>query len=370
MAAIEYGTVAIVPSGEWAADVQYDVGKLVSYNGSSYVAKIKPPVGTLPTDLDYWQVSAQGAGKATAGTLGVVKPDGTSTEVNTNGEISVKLAGQDTPGIVKGSAGIAVGEGGSIDVKTAFKQATNLANIIADEPITQILGKISKSIATTMALDQNALLKNMLTNIDLNNPNKVPSAALVHTLYERTGMSTQLTAGNNLTGAVNQISNNLGGQKGALNLNSFFDFFIGTVNSPTNSPIDGVIYLISIPGNVTGRAYQQVMSVGNAKVTMMYRNSFGGTWRAWESSSGDLDVGTYKVATIFQSNAVNGNYRAFHNFCINKTYNITINTATISGTGTDIKELIRSSSGIKYVLFYGTDPSLAGVAAEINITVK
>lgn len=91
---------------------------------------------------------------------------------------------------------------------------------------------------------------------------------------------------------------------------------------------------------------------------------------AIKQTTDGLDVGTYKVAVVFQSNAANGNYRAFHNFCIDKTYNITINTATISGSGTDIKGLIRVSAGMKYALFYGTDVSLAGKAAEINITVK
>lgn len=75
---------------------------------------------------------------------------------------------QSTLGVVNGSAGITVGADGAINVNTFFMQATTLANIIAGETIAQVLGKISKSIATTMNLDQNALLKSMLTNVDMN----------------------------------------------------------------------------------------------------------------------------------------------------------------------------------------------------------
>lgn len=206
--AMEYGTIAVVPMGEWDANRQYEVANLVTLDGSSYIAHTRPPVGTQPTDTAYWQISAQGASKASESSLGVIKPDGVTTEVNADGVISVKPASQDSPGIVKGSAGITVEEGGSIDVNTTFQQATELANIIAGEAITQVLGKVSKSIAVTMGLDQNALLKSMLTNIDTNDTNKVPSAALVHTLYERIGMAAELTAGDNLTDAVNQLNSN------------------------------------------------------------------------------------------------------------------------------------------------------------------
>lgn len=207
--AIEYGTIAVVPKGEWDSNTQYEVANLVTLDGSSYIAHTQPPVGTLPTNTAYWQVSAQGTSKATAESVGTVKPDGVTTEVSADGTLSAKTATQSTAGMVKGSPGITVGTGGAIDVNTAFTQATELANIIAGEAIAQVLGKISKAIATTMNLDQNALLKNMLTNMDANDQNKINTAAYVHTLTERIGMSTELTAGANLTAALNALNSNL-----------------------------------------------------------------------------------------------------------------------------------------------------------------
>lgn len=208
--AVNYGQVAIVPKGEWNAETQYKVNNLVSYDGSSYVAKVQPPVGTLPTDTSYWQVSAAGTKKATADSLGTVMPDGTTTLVGEDGKLSVNAAQQDAPGVVMGSDDITVGEDGKLSVNTAFEQATELANIIAGEAIKSVLGKVSKAIATTMSLDENALLKNMISGIDVNDSNKVPSSAYIHTLVERIGMGTELESGlGDLTTGLNTVNNNL-----------------------------------------------------------------------------------------------------------------------------------------------------------------
>lgn len=207
--AVEYGTIGIRPMGGWNPDTKYDLLNLVDYDGSSYVAHTDPPKGSLPTDTNYWQTSAQGTSKATADSVGTVKPDGTTTEVSADGSLSVKTATQDSLGLVKGSTGIKVGTDGSINVNTIFTQATELANIIAEEAISSVLGKISKSIAVTMGLNENALLKNMLTNMDANDQNKIPTSAFVHTLWARIGMGEDLTAGANLTAAVNEVNSNL-----------------------------------------------------------------------------------------------------------------------------------------------------------------
>ena len=217
--AVEYGTIAVVPMGTWENSKDYDVGNLVELDGSSYVAKVKPPAGMLPTDTAYWQISAKGASKATVDIAGVVKPDGVTTEVDANASLSVKKATQSTVGIVKGSDDIKVGADGSIDVDTTFTQATELANIIAGEAIASVLGKVSKAIAITMSLDQNALLKNMLTSIDGNSSEKVPTQAYIHTLVERIGMGTELTAGANLTEVANELSSNLAKTNAKVTLN-------------------------------------------------------------------------------------------------------------------------------------------------------
>lgn len=220
--AVNYGQVAIVPKGVWNAETQYKVNNLVEYDGSSYVAKVQPPVGTLPTDTSYWQVSAAGTKKATADSLGTVMPDGTTTEIKEDGKLSAKTAQQNALGIVKGSDDINVGEDGTMTVNTTFEQATEIANIIAGEAIKSVLGKVSKAIATTMSLDENALLKNMISGIDVNDGNKVPSSAYIHSLVERIGMGTALEGGfDNLTAGLNSVNNNLSNKADKTSLSSY-----------------------------------------------------------------------------------------------------------------------------------------------------
>lgn len=218
MAVTEYGTIGIRPMGTYNPDTKYDLLNLVEFDGSSYVAHTDPPLGSLPTNTAYWQVSAQGTGKATTDSVGTVKPDGTTTEVSVDGSMSVKKATQDALGVVKGSNGIKVGGDGSIDINTVFAQATELANIIAGEAIASALDKISKSIAVTMGLDQNALLKSMLTNMDVNDSTKINSAAYIHKLTERVGMGEELATGANLTAAFNALNSNLTVSSGSIDL--------------------------------------------------------------------------------------------------------------------------------------------------------
>lgn len=226
--AVNYGQVAIVPKGVWNAETQYKVNNLVEYDGSSYVAKVQPPVGTLPTDTSYWQVSAAGTKKATPDSLGTVMPDGTTTEIKEDGKLSAKTAQQNALGVVKGSDDITVGEDGNLSVNTTFEQATEIANIIAGEAIKSVLGKVSKAIATTMSLDENALLKNMISGIDVNDGNKVPSSAYIHTLVERIGMGTELSGFDNLTAGLNSVNNNLSNvQQSITQLNGYKVSFYG-----------------------------------------------------------------------------------------------------------------------------------------------
>ena len=312
--AVNYGQVAIVPKGVWNAETQYKVNNLVEYDGSSYVAKVQPPVGTLPTDTSYWQVSAAGTKKATADSLGTVMPDGTTTSVGEDGKLSVNTAQQDALGVVKGSDDIIVGEDGKMTLNTTFEQATELANIIAGEAIKSVLGKVSKAIATTMSLDENALLKNMISGIDVNDSNKVPSSAYIHTLVERIGMGTELVSGlGDLTTGLNTVNNNLSkklfvkiGDTSNGNhsqIDQIADFYgITWVNSNYNSTFGGQWCFIdsTIIDNSGPYAMQRVMSCENAAV-LATRYCTKGTWGAWNVgvTKSDLSNMTKKDSSKF-----------------------------------------------------------------------
>ena len=215
----DLGKIAVTDGGDYSATTTYEKLTFVHYQDDTYMT-LKTVKGVTPTDdgVNY-KLFCKSAELATASKAGIVMPDGTTTTVNSSGKMSAKRATQSTPGIVKGSNSIKVGSDGAIDVNTTFTQAVNLANIITGEAIATILGKVSKAIATTMNLNQNALLKSMLTSIDANDSSKIPTAAYIHTLVERIGMGTQLTAGANLTEAANNLSSNLAKTNAKVTLN-------------------------------------------------------------------------------------------------------------------------------------------------------
>lgn len=224
----DLGKIAVTDGGNYSASTTYEKLTFVHYQGDTYMT-LKTVKGVTPTDdgVNYRRF-CKSAELATASKAGIVMPDGTTTTVDSSGYLSAKKATQSTTGIVKGSNSIKVGSDGAIDVNTTFTQAANLANIITGEAIATILGKVSKAIATTMNLNQNALLKSMLTSIDANDSSKIPTAAYIHTLVERIGMGTQLTAGANLTEAANNLNSNLALKTGAANINT--DWATGSAN--------------------------------------------------------------------------------------------------------------------------------------------
>ena len=215
----DLGKIAVTDGGNYSASTTYEKLTFVHYQGDTYMT-LKTVKGVTPTDdgVNY-KLFCKSAELATASKAGIVMPDGETTTVNSSGKMSAKQATQSTTGIVKGSKSIKVVSDGAVVVNTNFTQAEDLANIIAEEAIATILGKVSKAIATTMNLNQNALLKSMLTSIDVNDSSKIPTAAYIHTLVERIGMGTQLTAGDNLTEAANNLSSNLAKTNAKVTLN-------------------------------------------------------------------------------------------------------------------------------------------------------
>lgn len=204
----DLGKVVVTDGGTYSASVTYEKLTFVHYNNDAYLT-LKTVKGVTPADdgVNY-RLFCKSAATATTSKAGIVMPDGTTIGIS-NGKITAKTATQTTVGVTKGSDDITVGKDGALSLNTKFEQATALANIVAGEALKVVLGKVSKAIATTMNLDENALLKNMISGIDVNDGNKVPSSAYIHTLVNRIGMGTELSGFDNLTAAVNSVNNNL-----------------------------------------------------------------------------------------------------------------------------------------------------------------
>ena len=88
------GRVAIVPKGDWSADVTYKRLDAVTYNNALYFAKKDVPAGTATSNTEYWSKSiVGGAGAiATKEDAGNVKPaDGLS--IAEDGTLKVSIDG-------------------------------------------------------------------------------------------------------------------------------------------------------------------------------------------------------------------------------------------------------------------------------------
>ena len=215
----DLGKVVVTDGGTYSAAVTYEKLTFVHYNNDAYLT-LKTVKGVTPADdgVNY-RLFCKSAATATTSKAGIVMPDGTTIGIS-NGKITVKTATQTTVGVAKGSNDITVGKDGALSLNTKFEQATALANIVAGEALKVVLGKVSKAIATTMNLDENALLKNMISGIDVNDGNTVPSSAYIHTLVDRIGMGTELSGFDNLTAAVNSVNNNLSNSRKIVQVSS------------------------------------------------------------------------------------------------------------------------------------------------------
>lgn len=89
------GRVAIVPKGDWSADVTYKRLDAVTYNNTLYFAKKDVPAGTATSNTEYWSKSIVGGVGAIAKPeeAGIVKPDGKSMSVDESGTLSINLDG-------------------------------------------------------------------------------------------------------------------------------------------------------------------------------------------------------------------------------------------------------------------------------------
>ena len=99
------GKVAFVAKGAYNAATTYHILDFVIYKGSSYVAKTTT-VGNLPTDTQYWQILADGAGgthygvcETAAGTATkAVSTTDQGFDLETGASVTVKFANKDTAG--------------------------------------------------------------------------------------------------------------------------------------------------------------------------------------------------------------------------------------------------------------------------------
>lgn len=103
---ISAGRVLLMPKGDYDPNATYELLDIVSYNGSSYIAK-GTTTGNLPTNTTYWQLSAYG-GQASniAGNFAPLETTEYATRAYTAGDIFVDKDSQ----LVTATATINIGD--------------------------------------------------------------------------------------------------------------------------------------------------------------------------------------------------------------------------------------------------------------------
>ena len=95
--------IAPLPRGEYSSSATYAKLDVVSYNGSSYMARKAVPTGTVPTNTTYWQVSAE---KATIGEGSI------TTDMLANGSVTYeKIASGADAYIALNALGLSIVDG-------------------------------------------------------------------------------------------------------------------------------------------------------------------------------------------------------------------------------------------------------------------
>ena len=331
----DLGKVVVTDGGNYSASVTYEKLTFVHYQGDAYMT-LKTVKGVTPTDDGTnYKLFCKSAELATATKAGIVLPDGTTTTVDGNGKISVKKATTSAAGIVKPAAtDFIMAADGTQKINTQFTQATELANIIAGEAIAQVWGKVSKAIATTMNLDQNTLLKNMISNIAVNDPDKLNSAAYIYTLVERIGMGTELAVGANLTDGLNKVNSDLVVDRGAVTAD-FNNYLLPGIYCYNGEPS-----ILNAPGSVAGNMEVIVTTKYVIQRITVYDRTYtrrynGSVWTDWASHLTNAD---------------------FENTSITNNYGLAINLFTF---GNQNLKAIKITGYINKALTAGTEYTIA-----------
>lgn len=127
---ISAGRVLLMPRGDYDNTATYEMLDIVSYNGSSYIAK-GTTTGNLPTNTTYWQLSAYGGSAANmAGNFAPLETTEYASRAYSVGEIFVDKDSQ----LVKATATINIGDqivsGTNCDNTTIAELLESLTNYV------------------------------------------------------------------------------------------------------------------------------------------------------------------------------------------------------------------------------------------------
>lgn len=245
--------------------------------------------------------AATGAVIMAPGVLGVGKPDNTTIKVTEDGTMSVPKATSDSYGLVKPDNTTIGQEDGAIRLiaKAASLLVTDTQGFVGDKNsetnvqllIDAIADKMVKQLVSNSALTQqlaNYVAKSMMSNIQVNDTDKVPTSALAYAMQQ------------SITTNANEIAK----------LNSDLGYYITSADDFSHTLIGGAAQNITLNSKITLEQYARILFLnypgsndgallaiapGN-KIITAFRNN--GVWEEKSShfivTRSDLVAGTAK----------------------------------------------------------------------------
>lgn len=143
--------VSVNPTGEYLAEITYQTGDTVSYNGSSYIA-ISETTGNLPTNTTYWQVIANKGDTGDAATIAVgtvtTGAAGSSATVANSGTSGAAVFDFAIPQGDAGADGLGVPAGGTTGQLLSKVSAADNDTTWTDAPSGTLAGLTDTTITT------------------------------------------------------------------------------------------------------------------------------------------------------------------------------------------------------------------------------
>lgn len=143
-------------------------------------------------------------GKKIADKLWLIPDEETIVRLDEAYTIGVPTATTEKRGVVIVGDGTKI-ENEILSIDTEFDNSETLEALVSGENFKPLLTKLAKTVSTVIGLDNDAVLKAMMSNINVNDENMIPTSAYIYKLAERIGIDVELNGDNSLTDGVNKL---------------------------------------------------------------------------------------------------------------------------------------------------------------------
>lgn len=143
-------------------------------------------------------------GKKIADKLWLLPDEETIIRLDDEYTIGVPTATTEKRGVVIVGDGTKI-ENEILSIDTEFDNSETLEALVSGENFKPLLTKLAKTVSTVIGLDNDAVLKAMMSNVNVDDENMIPTSAYIYKLAERIGIDVDLNGDISLTDGANKL---------------------------------------------------------------------------------------------------------------------------------------------------------------------